>query len=356
MRNDFYSVIAFLRFPLILLVVCIHAHVSDMYELPGFSSGADRFISYYLASGAVPTFFFISGYLFCRNGLSIESYQYKLKKRIHTLLVPFILWSLIAFAKMSVCYLPQFSSVFPNLHNVPYNWHLFWMSFVDRPVPEGTITNHTPLNFPLWYVRDLMVLVIISPVLYCLRKYSTIVLSVLTIICSYFYVKTYEYQFNSLLFFAMGLYYPPQENSFQSGRARPVYLIPALGFYLLLCYLCECVVDGEFERCLRMVIITYLIPLFFFIGRICVERGIHVKPILADSTFFIFCIHGIFVEDIKNVFCKVLKVQLYIPEIVLFTTVVFLTISISVFLYIMMQKLSPKSLAVLCGGRMTINK
>ena len=40
----------------------------------------------------VPAFFFISGYLFF---LSKKSYGKKLKDRIHTLLIPYILWNLL---------------------------------------------------------------------------------------------------------------------------------------------------------------------------------------------------------------------------------------------------------------------
>ena len=63
------DIITYLRFPLIVLVVSIHAQVSDMYAVAGRTAEIERFIGQYLSSGAVPAFFFISGYLFCRHGL-----------------------------------------------------------------------------------------------------------------------------------------------------------------------------------------------------------------------------------------------------------------------------------------------
>jgi len=54
-----------------------------------------NFCSQGLARIAVPTLFFISGYLFFAKGtLSVPEYRQKLKARVNSLLIPFLLWNL----------------------------------------------------------------------------------------------------------------------------------------------------------------------------------------------------------------------------------------------------------------------
>lgn len=218
--KSFSELITFLRFPLICLVVCIHSSVAEEYSYPDSSAVLENFVCSSLTSGAVPAFFFISGFLFFRNGLTLESYKTKLKSRFHSLLIPYILWTLIAFAILSIKYLPVFEHYFRNLHIIPYDIRLFLMSFVDRPLPQGVVSGHTPLLYPLWYVRDLMVLVILSPVIYSLRKYAIWFVVILSVICAFVWIERSEYQFYSLLFFIMGAYFkntPPSQ--LKDGRS-----------------------------------------------------------------------------------------------------------------------------------------
>ncbi len=344
------EVITFLRFPLIILVVCIHAQISDMYTVNGWTAGLERFIGGYLSSGAVPAFFFISGYLFCRQGLDWGRYKVKFSRRIHTLLIPFLLWSLIAFAVLSIWYLPIFNNYFENLHKVPYDLRLFLMSFIDRPVPEGVVSNHTPLNFPLWYLRDLIILVVFTPLIYKLRRYSTWVLLVLTVICSFIYIKECEYQFYSVLFYSIGVYHFSLPSTIDSpnGGVR-ILLMAVLCFFLY--YLSEFVLKEELSQLVHFIIKILLIPLYFECAKVFVERGFRIPDILTRSTFFVFCIHGVFIGWLKVLFCRVFNLDHVLPEIFLFFLIIIITLTISIGLYCVLQKFTPKILDVLCGGR-----
>lgn len=105
-KNNISKSIAWLRFPLIILVVMIHAKlVGD--HIGGSNSGMiidnivlskiEFAISDVIASIAVPLFFAISGYLFLHgdNSFSRQIYINKLKKRAATILVPYIIWNMI---------------------------------------------------------------------------------------------------------------------------------------------------------------------------------------------------------------------------------------------------------------------
>ena len=99
------STISALRFPLTVGVVFIHFNVlSDNLAVRG-TGNAEHFptwlvcmfnlFSEVLPRIAVPLFFIISGYLFFRSGFMIRTYTDKLRRRVRTLLVPYILWNLL---------------------------------------------------------------------------------------------------------------------------------------------------------------------------------------------------------------------------------------------------------------------
>ena len=95
-----------IRFPLALMVVLIHCRINfDDWVLPDwkdfsgieFCTALQIFFSSIVSEIAVPTFFLISGYFFFykTDVFSFKVYANKLKKRIHTLLVPYLLWNIL---------------------------------------------------------------------------------------------------------------------------------------------------------------------------------------------------------------------------------------------------------------------
>jgi fucose 4-O-acetylase-like acetyltransferase len=96
-KDETSSRIDALRFPLILGVAFIHGasvlHTSQgSVDVMRTNIAWVDFIvniSQYIADVSTPLFFAISGYLFFWGGWSREKYAGKLKRRFHTLLIPF---------------------------------------------------------------------------------------------------------------------------------------------------------------------------------------------------------------------------------------------------------------------------
>ena len=115
------STISALRFPLTVGVVFIHFNVlSDNLAVRG-TGNAEHFptwlvcmfnlFSEVLPRIAVPLFFIISGYLFFRSGFMIRTYTDKLRRRVRTLLVPYILWNLLYLIRTAFRDIPAFSGL-----------------------------------------------------------------------------------------------------------------------------------------------------------------------------------------------------------------------------------------------------
>lgn len=184
------DVIMLSRFPLAVLVVFIHS----VGDINGSYYHLRDFISHSLLSFVVPAFFIMSGYLFFMNveDRTISKwYRDKIKKRAKTLLLPYVIWNLITlmldflkYVKHSIC----------------------WINYGDTSlwgVINKTFFDYMPIDLPLWYIRDLIIMVVFSPALYYLLKILTY-LFVVVIGIWYFIGGNFIINPVSLLFFSLG--------------------------------------------------------------------------------------------------------------------------------------------------------
>ena len=122
-------------------------------------------------------FFLLSGMLFFNGIESVKGCFLKMKKRVRSLLVPYVIWNVI------------FIFWYIALQNLPGI-----DSFINSDI-VGSLTKNglldalrvlywEPANFPLWFVRDLMIMVVLSPVLYYLIKYLKWIAPILLVVIS----------------------------------------------------------------------------------------------------------------------------------------------------------------------------
>lgn len=163
-----------LSFVTIILVLYIHSGFHDIpNEIQGmaFNYYLQESISGMLGRCAVPLFYAISGYLFfLHTDKGISDIGRKMKKRIKTLLIPFVIAALFFPTFYLLMEQLPFTSSYINgkelfsknlqLPVAEILTSLFWH------VPEGT----APWAFHLWFLRDLIIIVAISPLLYYVRK------------------------------------------------------------------------------------------------------------------------------------------------------------------------------------------
>jgi len=144
-------------------IVCRHATWENLDAglsiFQGFSKGI-----IYITEVCVPLFFVISGFLFFLNVPDKPDVKYfagKYKKRFWSLLIPYIIANCVAFAVYFAAhrYAPQMISGFMG-----EDWknpiYVFWTG---------------PINLSLWFIRELIVAVIISPLIYLIVRYTRLV-------------------------------------------------------------------------------------------------------------------------------------------------------------------------------------
>ncbi|MEG2068033.1 MAG: acyltransferase family protein [Tannerellaceae bacterium] len=163
-----------LSFFLIIIVLYIHSGFHDYpHEIQGmpFNHYLQEGISGMIGRCAVPLFYAISGFLFFLNtDKGIKSVYLKMKKRVRTLLVPFIIAALFFPVIVILMDFIPFAGQFMNNNSFTKNLDLPFFTIVKSlfyKVTNGT----TPWAFHLWFLRDLILTIILSPILYLTRKY-----------------------------------------------------------------------------------------------------------------------------------------------------------------------------------------
>lgn len=161
-----------INFILACLVVFIHTYNASAYHLVydgGLNTAVlcvEDLISQDFAHVAVPIFFAISGYLFFRN-VSFTNLSEKLSRRIHSLVIPYIVWNAIYVVLFLI--LANIPIISENLNSIQ-NIDVDLRYFVKGVFFYGS-------NYIMWFVYQLLIYVfVLSPVLLLVlkNKYLTV--------------------------------------------------------------------------------------------------------------------------------------------------------------------------------------
>lgn len=377
MTNDelLSKTISYLRFPLTVGVVFIHFSLHEGLNIRGIKHGLDNpewfffivnFISEVLARIAVPLFFVISGFLFFyRRDFSCEVYKGKLKSRYRSLFIPFIIWNIIAIIWQMKCFLPIVSSFYRpvEIHlSLARIFNTFFCNsnnngiFVGSPSTDPS-SGLYPIDVPLWYVRDLMVMILFSPLIYWMIRKIGFFFSIgcgLVWFLSPLLIPRASYLGNLVtasFFFSIGAYYSIRKKnivvSFLKLKYTPILYLPIA--------IADALTKGmEYNGYLHKLgivigIIAAVVIASYFINT---KKG-KVSITLANSSFFIFALHNLFIGDVG----KFVFTIFHVPEdnpyamLTLYFTVPIFSILVCLSLYMLLKRYAPKVSNLLTGGR-----
>lgn len=159
---QFRNKVTWFAFCFSVLVIWSHAYNAELF-LGETAQAAqlekiERFFGELIAQIAVPGFFMISSYLFYRN-FKWEGLIDKWKSRISSLVIPYLIWNSIYYIGYVI------ASSIPVLRdavgkgNIPFRADLLFDAAI----------NHT-YNYVFWYLKQLIILVALTPVIYMIAK------------------------------------------------------------------------------------------------------------------------------------------------------------------------------------------
>ena len=221
--------IRILSFISIILVLYIHSGFHEYpHEIAGmpFNIIMQELISEKLGRCAVPLFYAISGYLFFHNiENSLKDVWNKMKKRVRTLLIPYLIACLFLPIFLVIIECVPGIDRFVNFGNFSENLELpIWQLFVFIYIDSG---SGSPCAFHLWFLRDLIIIVTLSPILYWVLNSKVSSWFVCLLLYGLSLLKLPLIPFYGLFWYMFGSYYL---NSLRIKKYRTIVTILFIAF------------------------------------------------------------------------------------------------------------------------------
>lgn len=350
------KVIDYLRFPLIIGVVFIHTspHLFSNHEIINqdnypLAFYIDNLFTGVLAQVSVPMFFFISGFLFFYKveNFSHSLYLTKLKKRFKSLLIPYLFWNLLT---LLVFYylIPSISSS-SNIEQHP--------NIIQSLIGVYTEGNNTayPLVIPFWFIRDLIVCIILSPILFLIVA-KTHHLGIILLGIGWFlgfsipYVGFYGFSMAALFFFGLGAWFSCNKINFITVSKD----LKWLAFLYPVIVIADILTIGQpynifIHKIGRLIGIAFW---FVVIAYLIEKRNLKPIPLLSSASFFVFAIHEPWIlYPISKLALSVIKPESQISYVILYFMITLSTVIIAVLIYQILKRLIPSFTALITGGR-----
>jgi len=341
------NAITWLRFPLILFIILLHCY--SVVKIEGISSINFFSIVYlpslWLGETGVPGFFFISGILFYT---SKKSYLQKLHSRIKTLLVPYLVWNTF----LLVVYLLAYSIGFPqdiNGKNIG-DYHLsdYLRLFWDRGSFDNG--NFTPILCPLWYIRNLLMMSILSPLFYYLVKYIRELF--LSVVIGW-WLTTYNNAFipQTILFFCLGAYFPLMgKNALYCFNHYKIVLITLTITFAIADVVSHVFYPTPFNLQIHRLALLFNIPALFLLADYCSCRGL-TNTLLPKAAFIVFCTHYPIAIVLRKTCIMLFANSSATVHVMLYITCVLVTTILCLCIYKMLDNHFPKVKTILSGNR-----
>jgi len=339
--------ISIVSFVLVIMVLYVHSiyNEAEYFRLANIVKCVVSRLCYRVIN---PTFFTISGLLFYKGINDVTDCFPKIKKRIRTVIVPFILWNAIAIIEFLI--LSQFPIIKDFLNGD-------MMANFQTLIGGLNYFFLEPAAFHLWFLRDLIAYIFLSPLLYFFIKRFRWWFFGIMLIATPPLMILFEFFRFDIAFFILGGTIAIHSNleSVHNFLSRPIVVIAAF-FYFSLSLIWDFYFPKEFMGQ------EYLSIFFSICGMITLWRGYDYlarctnlannELILSLTTysFFIYLFHE-----------PILFVIMHLGELLLgfkgssltflYLTNPILIVVLGVCIAKIIIRLSPSVYSILVGGR-----
>lgn len=366
--------INWLVFPLVVCIVFTNSYhgpaEQQMFEWSALTS-TDIYnllmlgLSRIAVNFAIPCLYVMFGYLFFAGvkKWNMNIYKSKLLRRVDTLLIPYLLWNIIAIVSMVAGValqgsaegagqgtLTQWLADNGGIGGLLWDGHLWATDTSNWTGWSMSVTG--PADFPLWFMRDMMVLSIFSPLLYWAisRLNVWFVLALAACYVSGVAPESLKPHVMALFYFSFGAYLGiSNKYLYMLVRMDTSYLIAAILFvasmYLVGIGSRECHIVRSLY-CMAAVVSAFCIA--FKLTR----TDSNMPSMLSGSAFFVLALHSVsFIPYIAD-----LPYRLYAGDDAVVLSLLYIVgpiikIALCIAIYAVMLRYTPRVLGVLTGSR-----
>lgn len=344
MNRSEISIFTIIRLPMAIAVVMAHAglFVQDYPIANSWLYPAKDMLGWF----GVPVFYFSSGFLFFRDStFSLPMYKEKLKNRIKSLLAPYLLWNLLTIILYTaIQQIPLFSPYCTGMKNLQdYSIQTLLLEFWDRG--DGFFSEGTPVLLPFWYLRNLILLSIASPLIYLSAKRIPMI-TTLILFGWWAYTPGVAYLQYSLFFFTLGSIFAIHSLEFPKNCTNVVITTIVIG--LLDLYLHWNGINiGLVTH--RIFILSGVFLVFALASAI--QRKRSDSHFGQQYSFFVYAAHFPITIALCKVAEKYVDYASTISVYLYYFVVVTIVIVLCILMYILLKWLMPRVLNVLIGSR-----
>lgn len=321
-------------------------------------------LGHVITPSATGLFFLISGFLYFINlgdAFSLKTYREKTKKRIYSLLIPYIAWNCLSLVYNIVIQIARWliegrmiDFKILNSFWACNTWGTSSMNVLGQAMPMSA-----PIDLPLWFLRDLMVVSLCAPVIYFFLKQLKAIFPMIMLLLyvTQLWTSVPGFSIHAFMFFTIGAYmalYRHKFVLFLSNSTNKLITICMIAFAVLSTML----YPSSFEelRFIQQLATVFLAPTMIWLANILNSRfTLCIPKTIIDSTFFVYAVHvcGIIIAP-TNV---VLGLEKHITSsnesmlVVVYLISPFLIYGLSLFYYKISKRLFKSILPILTGNR-----
>lgn len=370
-RNDLRSqTLDLLRFPLAVVVLMIHIFSSEGLEVRGqemlFTDHpvfmeVNRWIDAFLRGQSVPIYYFISGFVFFLGvEMTRETYLRKFKNRVKSLVIPYFVWNVLALVLMLAISVNPFFKDYTAGHSFSFSWSSLLSGFWAY---DGDLTNVVmepggdiyPMDVPLWFVRDLIVVVLCTPLLHKLLKrfgrYFVCLLGMVWFVVPYLHLRTLGFE-SAFFFFSWGAYMSINRKDMLQVFGQ--YFKVSVCLYVLLGVLH--VVAGHYwpeaQGSIKQLNILVGLLFAYNFAAWLLKRGLcKVNSFLASVSFFVYVAHALVVSRVLKLLFITFSPASDWALLLVYTLAVVLTVGLLLGTFYLMRCYTPGLLKVVAGRK-----
>ena len=371
-RTDMRSqALDLLRFPLAVVVLAVHVFSSDGIIIQGETSGwADYpifaefncFIDGFLRKQSVPIYYFISGYVFFLGvEMTRTTYLRKFKNRMHSLFFPYLIWNTLAVLLLALTLNSPFSQYTAYASRFTFSLPSFLSCYwaYDGGLAGLELEQLFPLDVPLWFLRNLMIIVLCTPLLHFVLKrtkhYVVLALGVLWLLeplYSAYLALDRMYFLTAFFFFSFGAYMSINrrdmlvEFGHLSKFSVVSYVLLGAGYVLSQHYFPAAAPMLKQMNILAGLLFAYNLAAWLLKRGIC-----KVNPFLASASFFIYVSHSLIASKILKLLFVAFRPANDWALLAVHLLVVILVVGFLLGIFYLMERYTPRLLKVVAGRK-----
>ena len=167
-----------------------------------------------------------------------------------------------------------------------------FMDYIRLCWDRGTYDNgnFVPLLCPFWYIRNLLIMCILSPILLYIIRFAR---EVFLLFVAIWWLLTYHNAFipQTILFFSLGAYFSIMSiNPLELFAKYQKWFIIFFGLSFISDYAFHSIASSPFSLQAHRMALIFNIPILFLLADYCVQKRWSNK-LFPDSAFIVFAVH-----------------------------------------------------------------